>query len=667
MSRAPRTWRATRAWRARAGPALLALAVPCASAAAAAAVAAQDPHHLEVLEANASSPWQVLGPFHSRARDGLGTAFIDEGLPDLARAHVLPDGRELRWQPEDPEHAFADGKHNRLDYLAGNRDTVYLARTITAVADHDAAILLGFDDSAALWVNGDEVFRKQTEQSVAVDQYRVVVRLRRGDNRILLKVVNNRGDIGFAFRLADPAEAASRWGAGLPGDGHASYRISTVPVPEELELEVGGLLFLPDASLLVSTRRGWIHRLTDPAADDSARLRISTFAEGLHEPLGMLREPDGSVLVAQMPELTRLRDGDGDGRADAFERVADDWGLSGNYHEYHFGPVRDAQGSLWGTLNVGFPSGEGDALRFRGSAYRVLADGSFAITCYGLRSPNGLVVNPAGDVFYADNQGEWMDVCRLTHLRPRKFYGHPVALPWAAAMADFGWEKERTLPAVWYPYHLMRSTSQPVVIATGGKFGPYEGQIIVGDQNNSLLVRTTLQQVRGVYQGACYPFWQGFAGGINRLAFAADGVLYVGLTNRGWGSVQAAPRGLQRFSYVGPEPFDLVRVEATHAGFDCVFTKPLSPQSDLAPRHVLVREYGYEYWSTYGSDEIDSRRVDVLEVTLSSDRRRVSLRTGPRNTGKAFQIAFRGPMRSLDGEKPIATEAFYTLLEIPDA
>ena len=82
-------------------------------------------------------------------------------------------------------------------------------------------------------------------------------------------------------------------------------------------------------------------------------------------------------------------------------------------------------------------------------------------------------------------------------------------------LPEFGWEKERTLPAVWYPYHLMRSTSWPVVDRTDGKFGPYAGQIIVGDQNNSLLVRTTLEKVKGVYQGACYPFWRGFAGGIN--------------------------------------------------------------------------------------------------------------------------------------------------------
>ena len=73
----------------------------------------------------------------------------------------------------------------------------------------------------------------------------------------------------------------------------------------------------------------------------------------------------------------------------------------------------------------------------------------------------------------------------------------------------------------------------------------------------------------------------------------------------------------------------------------------------------------YEHWSTYGSPEIDSRLVAVENVTVSDDRKRVSLVTGKRNTGKAFQIWLRGKVLSVDGETPITQEAFYTLLAIP--
>ncbi len=633
----------------------------------------QDPEIFEILAANRLSPWLVRGPFagggDGEVLTGLAHAFVAEGARSLDALQPTggaagdEDGAGWRSAPED--EPMPDGKVNLLGWTgAGNWDTVYLARTITATADHEAVLAVGFDDSAALWVNGEELLRVAADQAVSVGQHRVTAKLKKGDNLVLFKVVNRRGAMGFAFEISDQLDAGNRWGAGTPDDDQTAYSLEDVPVPDALRLEVGGLLFTERGSLLVCCRRGQIYEIHNPGAETAEALRITTFAEGLHEPLGMLFDEDGSLLVAQKPELTRLRDTDGDGRADEYSTLTAPWGMSGNYHEYHFGPVRDGNGDLWGTLNIGFPSGDGDDRLYRGSAYRWTADGGFHITSYGLRSPNG-VMTYAGDVFYTDNQGEWMDVCRLAHLQPNKFYGHVVPVQWAEKMTDFGWETERTLPAVWYPYHLVRSVSEPVVDDTGGAFGPYSGQIFVGDQNNSLLVRTTLQVVDGVYQGACYPFWQGFAGGVNRLAFDSDGVLYVGFTNRGWGSVASQPHGLQRLRYTGGAPFDLHEVRATAEGFSVHFTEPLAADVPLSPAAVRVREYGYRYWSTYGSDEFDSRTIEIERVVVGDDRRTVELHTGERETGKVFHITFLGTVRSATGRKPITKEAFYTLLRIP--
>jgi len=630
----------------------------------AASAPAQDPDLFDLLEQNEYSPWMLLGPFHSPDRRGLETAFINESSPDLDAEHQLRGGERVRWAA--PDRGLDDGQTHDLSWFGvGDWDTVYLTRTITAVADHEPIIGIGMDDSAAVWVNGEEVFRRAANQAVSANQHKVKVKLREGVNRVLFKVVNNQGTTGFYFRVSDQVDAHSRWGAGQPGDGFDHYEVSTVPIADKLKMEVGGLVFEDSGSLLVCSRRGAIYRVHNPGEDDPDQLRVTTYADGLHEPLGMMIDDDGSLLVAQKPELTRVRDRDGDGRADVFETIVSPWGMSGNYHEYHFGPVRDRHGDLWCTLNIGFPSGDGARRLYRGSAYRLTKDGRFEITCYGLRSPNGIATNSEGDVFYSDNQGEWMDVCRIAHLQPKKFYGHEVPKQWAEKMTDFGWEKERTLPAVWLPYHLVRSASEPVLDDTQGKFGPYSGQLFVGDQNNALIVRTTLEKVNGVYQGACYPFWQGFSCGVNRLEFDKDGVLYVGLTERGWGSVGPRSFGLQRLRHTGETPFDLIEVKATAAGFDLYYTKPIARTQRLSEGRVYIREYGYKHWSTYGSNEFDSRRVEVKSVSISSDRKRISVVTGERNTGKAFQITLRGGVRSEAGERPIAKEAFYTLLEIP--
>ena len=43
--------------------------------------------------------------------------------------------------------------------------------------------------------------------------------------------------------------------------------------------------------------------------------------------------------------------------------------------------------------------------------------------------------------------------------------------------------------------------------------GPFEGQMMVGDQGHSKIMRVFQEKVNGVYQGVCFPFREGFASG----------------------------------------------------------------------------------------------------------------------------------------------------------
>ena len=58
------------------------------------------------------------------------------------------------------------------------------------------------------------------------------------------------------------------------------------------------------------------------------------------EPNGILWDKkEEAYYVGQKPELTRLVDTNKDGVCDRYETVTDEFGISGEYHEYHFGPV----------------------------------------------------------------------------------------------------------------------------------------------------------------------------------------------------------------------------------------------------------------------------------------------------------------------------------------
>ncbi|MFT7464215.1 MAG: hypothetical protein ACI9EF_002564, partial [Pseudohongiellaceae bacterium] len=348
------------------------------------------------------------------------------------------------------------------------------------------------------------------------------------------------------------------------------YAIIDIPIPDDVVLEVGGLLQLDDGRLLACTRRGDIWALDNPL---SAKPRWSLWADGLFEPLGMLSahgsdgENNGEVLVAQRGELSALSDSNDDGRADNFRTVCDDWLVSGSYHEYSFGPTRDGDGKLWVTLNRPFDNEPFGSVPWRGWAVTIDEDGAMTPVCAGLRSPAGVASSPWGEVFYTDNQGEWCGANKLSLLSPGSFHGHPwgidscelpesavehpgeipdgTLMPLVAERID-----NFALPAVWFPYDVMgRSASGFCWDKTDGAFGPFAGQIFVGDQYQASVMRVALEQVQGHWQGACFPFRKGLASGVIRLAFAQDGSLIAGASDRGWPSLGPSSFGLQRLAY----------------------------------------------------------------------------------------------------------------------
>src|SRR5207253_8635785 len=137
-----------------------------------------------------------------------------------------------------------------------------------------------------------------------------------------------------------------------------------------------------------------------------------------------------SVYVVQRPELTKLVDTDGDDVADQYQTVCDKWGISGDYHEFAYGPARDKHGNFFVTLNVGFGGGHQAKSPWRGWCVKITPMGAVIPYAVGLRSPNGVNLSPDGDLFFSDNQGEGIASNKLQHVQPGEFYGHPAGLRW---------------------------------------------------------------------------------------------------------------------------------------------------------------------------------------------------------------------------------------------
>ena len=201
------------------------------------------------------------------------------------------------------------------------------------------------------------------------------------------------------------------------------YRMSTLPVPEGVVLEVGGLETMPDGRLAVATRRGDVWLVENPSSANGGQPHYTRFAQGLHEALGLAYR-DGALYTTQRSELTRLRDTDGDGKADRYETVAS-WPLSGNYHEYSFGPVFSPKGEMFVTLNLAWIGYGESFVKWRGWMLKVGNDGTITPWATGFRSPSSFGFNLDGDLFYSENQGDWVGSGGISQVEKGDFMGNP--------------------------------------------------------------------------------------------------------------------------------------------------------------------------------------------------------------------------------------------------
>lgn len=461
------------------------------------------------------------------------------------------------------------------------------------------------------------------------------------------------------------------------------YEIKTLPIPKEIYLEVGGLATMPDGRIAVSTRRGEIWIIENPYQKTNHQVHYKRFASGMHEVLGLAYR-DGAFYCSQRGELTKITDTDRDGVADLYEPIYQ-FDISGNYHEYTYGPVFDKNGDMLVTLNlawVGF--GEGKFAKWRGWLVKIHPDGTLEPFAAGLRSPAGYSINDQGDIFYGENQGDWVGSGRVTHLAKGDFAGNPGGLKWAkepnspfrltleeiqdngAPMYEAAAKvKNLKLPAVWFPHAIMGiSTSDIIQDTTRGKFSPFPGQYFVADQGQSKVMRMGLEKVNGVYQGFCINYREGFQSGILRERFGLDGSMFVGMTSRGWGSTGKDEFGLQRLLWNGQMPFEIQDIQAKSDGFEINFTQAVDVASVKKAASYALRSYIYKYQHQYGSPIIELKNLKISAVEVSADKRKVRLVIEGLRQYFIHEFKLEG-IRNEAGEPLLHETAYYTLNQIP--
>jgi glucose/arabinose dehydrogenase len=477
------------------------------------------------------------------------------------------------------------------------------------------------------------------------------------------------------------------------------FDFEKIDTPPGIDDQVGGIDFLPDGRLAAVFHRGEA-MILDPGTG-----KWSLFANGLQEPLGVIADADGSLVVMQRAELTRLSDTNGDGRADHYQTLCDGFGMTGNYHEFAFGPARGPDGHFYFALGL---ASNGAAIRpeirgpfseigrltrdemtepdkwnalkgragrmysrvpYRGWVIRVAPDGSSAEPyASGFRSPDGIGFDAQGRLLVTDNQGDWRATSPLYSVKKGGFHGNPASLVWEK---DWDGRDPNLIPAAelatmhhqpagyFAQGELANSPTQPIASPPGSLPETLVGQTIIGEMNQPTLIRVLDDEVEGIHQVALLPFLDKspLGNGNHRLAFAPDGSLYVGKTALSW----AGSRGLVRVKWNGTPFPALERINALPSGFALRFTQAIDPATVSG---IKIQSHTYRYHSGYGSPKVDEKELPLRTTNLQSDGFTLTLDCGTLEEGFLHLIDL-STVRTREGKSLLGDRAWYHVVKKP--
>jgi len=486
--------------------------------------------------------------------------------------------------------------------------------------------------------------------------------------------------------LAGPADAQQKRQKAAKQRGQNSqqnefYIREEIPIPKDVVLEASGIAILPDKKVAVASRRGDIWVCSGAYEKDLAQVKWTRYATGLHEPLGIFYK-DGSIYATTRSEIKKMTDENGDGVADSYITINDSWGVNGDYHEYNFGTSPDKEGNIW-VVHCLTGSSKADS-DWRGWAFRYSIDGKKSIpTCSGIRSPGGIGFNAEGDCFYTDNQGLWNGSSSLKWLKPGSFQGNPMGNKFAKkagfptpptpndnSTTQKEYERNNLIqrPAVILPHGLVGQSPTAVITdETKGAFGPFAGQVLVGEQTHSEVQRVFLEKVKGQYQGAVWKMLDGFQSGLVPIKMGEDGVLFTGGTNRGWGSRGTKAFSFERVKWAGKTPFEMHEVKVTSDGFTISFTEPLKDAAAGDVKNYNLKAWTYEYRSKYGSKGlVDQYTPKVTKATIANDKKSVTIVVDKLTRGHVHHIKLSNNIKSGSNQSLWHNDVYYTVNELGD-
>ncbi len=435
-----------------------------------------------------------------------------------------------------------------------------------------------------------------------------------------------------------------------------------VQLPINTKIMPTAMTVLDDGRLAFTSLQGHVYTAKD-SDGDGVEDSLTLVEDGLASPYGIIEDGD-SLIVAHKPELLRLRDTDGDGRAEERSVFSTGWGYNDNYHDWTCGIVRDDSGNLYVGLGGDYAQRNRprEQARWRGKVLKIAPDGTPSPFSHAFRYPTGLAIDSKGRLFATDNQGVQNTFNELNHLRQDAHFGVPKRY-------EEDLKVDAQPPAVQIPHPWTRSINGIAVLPDDFPIKEFAGHMIGAEYNGKHLIRFTYHEVDGQLQGATYFLTKpefpdadaNFLGPIS-VTVGPHGEIYVGsIHDSGWlGGLNTG--SIVKLTANGELPAGIREIQATPTGFEISFTRPVDRTAAAKPDSYSISGYTRVWQGSYATPDTGRYQPTIESVAVSEDGLTADLKVAPLKTGFVYEINCG---LQVGGEPLWPATGHYTLHRIP--
>lgn len=145
--------------------------------------------------------WKFIGPFNNYSNGGMFRSFAPENGFDINTKMKGTSGYDVKWH--DLPEKNPQGWYDLVNHQDIKNAINYFATTVQSPKKQEVTIAVGLSGVFNIWLNGEKIMFNEIYQNTDIDQYMVKVKLKKGENHILLKLGHEENVSNFVVRIKD--------------------------------------------------------------------------------------------------------------------------------------------------------------------------------------------------------------------------------------------------------------------------------------------------------------------------------------------------------------------------------------------------------------------------------------------------------------------------------